>query len=76
MQPAERVALAGFFVLLLLVRRYAWSSEADVDELSMLRGSPPVRIRLPGHVPPGAGRFSAGARPSQRFRSAASTTAR
>ena len=55
---AERVALAGFFVLLLLVRRYAWSSEADVDELSMLRGSPPVRIRLPGHVPPGAGRFS------------------
>ena len=58
MQPAERVALAGFFVLLLLVRRYAWSSEADADELSMLRGSPPVRIRLPGHAPPRAGRFS------------------
>jgi hypothetical protein len=58
MQPAERVALAGFFVLLLLVRRFSWSSEADADELSVLRGSLPVRIRLPGHIPPAAGRFS------------------
>ena len=58
MNAGERVGLVGFFVLLLVLRRYVWSIEMDADELSMLRGGPPVRIRLPGHVPPAAGRFS------------------
>jgi hypothetical protein len=58
MENLDRIALACFLLLLVALRRFLWPPAADADELSMLRSSPAIRIPLPGHVPPAAGRFS------------------